>query len=778
MTQQERQQLDADFESVLRHYCSYAGSEAEGRLREAYEFAIEAHGDQRRKTGEPYVTHPLAVASILTELEVECNTLIAALLHDTVEDTGKTKEEVAERFGASVAQLVDGVTKLEKYSYTSHEELQAENYRKMFLAMAQDIRVVLIKLADRLHNMRTLKTMRPDKQARIARETIDIYAPLAHRLGIYKWKWELEDLCLRYLDRQAYYELVGAIAQRREEREEYLEQVILELSEGIRAMGIRAEIEGRPKHFYSIYRKMQRKHKLLDEIYDLFACRVIVDTVVDCYSVLGLVHSKFTPMPGRFKDYIGIPKSNNYQSLHTVVLGEGGIPFEVQIRTQEMHQVAEYGIAAHYRYKEGHANAPIKKGSMDDRLVWLRQLLEWQKDMTDASEYVEGLKNGLIEDEVFVFTPKGDVFSLPAGGTPIDFAYSIHSGLGNRMYGARINGKIAPLNTALKNGDIVEILTSEKIQGPSRDWLKIVRSSSARSKINQWFRKARKEEDIQQGKLIFERELKKLNLPIAQLMQPEYVQIMLDKTHFQTLNDLYAAIGYGGFHATKAIPKLRDEYIRGLSPEERLTTGYRVNAHGQVVVDHGTPAWVEEAQPHAEAQIGQPAQTAPKPSKRRSKALDSNIEVKGMKNCLVSLAQCCHPLIGDPIIGYISRGKGVTIHRTDCPNIRKLLSNAQLNPQEAERATRLIECNWTQDEPGESYTVCIRILARDRAHLLRDVSNAIAEEKIPIVGGSMNSVKDVTATFTLNLEIRNVEQYDRIMGRIRAVRDVIEVHRI
>lgn len=774
MTEAERKQLDSDFSILLRHFCAYAGEEDAPQLQAAYQFAVDAHGEQRRQTGEPYVTHPLTVALILTELEVESHTLIAALLHDTVEDTERTLDEVRSRFGDSVAVLVDGVTKLEKYSFTSKEEMQAENYRKMFLAMARDIRVVLIKLADRLHNMRTLKTMRPDKQERIARETLEIYAPLAHRLGIYKWKWELEDLCLRYLDRTAYYELVGSIAQRREEREEYLEQIILEIQNRMRPMGIHAEIEGRPKHFYSIYRKMQKKNKVLDEIYDLFACRIIVDTLADCYAVLGLVHEQFTPMPGRFKDYIAMPKANMYQSLHTVVLGPGGVPFEIQIRTREMHRVAEFGIAAHYRYKEGKANVPVKKGSMEDRLTWLRQLLDWGKDMKDADEYMESLKNGLIEEEVFAFTPKGDVYCLPVGATPIDFAYSIHTGLGNRMYGARINGKIAPLNTEIQNGDIIEILTADHVAGPSRDWLKIVKSSSARSKINQWFKKETREENEQKGKILFDRELKRTGIAPAELMKPDFVKVMLEKCHFKILEDLYAAIGFGGFHATKAVPKLRDEFIRSLEPEERIPYGYRVTPTGQVVQDKAVTHLTEEALTPS----GQTVVTPKKKTTAKQRSGESNIVVKGMHNCLVHLSHCCNPMPGDPIIGYISRGKGVTVHRKDCSNIRKLLSQATLNPQEAERAARLIECSWLTEGGEERYSVRIRILCRDRSHLLSDISAAIAEEKIAIGGGSMDSVKDVTATLTLTLEIQSAEQYDRVVGRIKAVRDVLEVHRI
>lgn len=768
MTDEERIQLNNEFDKFLRQVLSYNKEVNVNQLQQTFDFAVEAHGDQRRQTGQPYITHPLAVASILTELEVDQATLQAAILHDTVEDTGKSVEEIEQRFGSNVAHLVDGVTKLEKMSFSSKEELQAENFRKMFLAMAKDIRVVLIKLADRLHNMRTLKTMRSDKQERIARETLDIYAPLAHRLGIYKWKWELEDLCLRYLDRSAYYELVGAIAQRREEREAYLEQIIMDLSQGIAQMGIEAEIEGRPKHFYSIYNKMKKKKKTLDEIYDLFACRIVVESLADCYSVLGLVHEKYRPIPGRFKDYIAMPKPNLYQSLHTTVVGPGGVPFEIQIRTFDMHRIAEYGIAAHYRYKEGKSKTGRKDEAFEDKLSWLRQLLDWQNDMKDAGEFLTGLKNGLIEDEVFVFTPRGDVINLPQGATPIDFAYNIHSGIGNRMYGAKVNGKIAPIHTELNNGDIVEVLTSEKVHGPSRDWLKIVRSASARSKINQWFKKEMREENIQTGKELFDRELKKTCFTHQQLMKPEFIDALLQRSHFNTMDNLYAAIAYGGIPVSKCIPKLRDEYIRSLSEEERAELGYRVGSNGRVLYE-GKKALLNPLQ----------AATQKPADKQKRKARNKlGIVVKDLDNCLLHLSRCCLPMVGDPIVGYITRGKGVTVHRRDCPNISKLLQQSSLSPEDAERASRLIECSWEQQDMGASYQVKIKITARDRSHLLSDVTRIIADEKVDIISGSLGGVKDMVASFSFTLEVKNQEQYEHLMGRIKALRDVLEVHRV
>lgn len=756
-----------DIEVILERYISYADDGAEEKIRSAYEYAVQAHGTQQRYNGEPYIVHPLAVADILTELEVDADTLVAALLHDTVEDTGKTIEEVEAEFGEDVASLVDGVTKLSRIPYSSKEEIQAENFRKMFLAMARDIRVVLIKLADRLHNMRTMRHMSLDKQLEKARETLDIYAPLAHRLGIYKIKWELEDLCLRYIDRDAYYELVGSISQRRSEREHYLEEIVVQLQSKIREMGIKAEIEGRPKHFYSIYRKMHDQGKSLDQIYDLFATRIIVDTVADCYAVLGLVHELYKPMPGRFKDYIAMPKPNMYQSLHSTVIGPKGIPFEVQIRTIAMHRTAEYGIAAHWRYKQGTA-VSSRNERFEGKLNWLRQLLEWQKEMRDAGEFMESLRTGLVADEVFVFTPKGDVKSLPTGSVPIDFAYSIHSGIGNRMYGAKVNGKIVPLTYELKNGDIVEILTSEKVHGPSRDWLKIVKSASARSKISQWFKKEMREENIIRGREIVEREIKKTGFSVSQLVRQEYLENVLRRYSLSSLEDLYASIGYGGISAGKIIPRLRDEYIRSLPEDERLKLGYRLSPTGQVVYSPQSAA----------VQGDEIIQTLPRSGKRKPPARhDHGVIVKGMDNCLVRLSRCCSPVPGDPIIGYVTRGKGVTVHRTDCPNIRHLMQTANRSGSDAEKASRLIDVAWSKEDIQGSYQVELKILARDRRHLLADVSNAIAEEKVSIISGHMTAMKDVTATLLMTIEVADQNQYDRVLGRIKAVRDVIDVIR-
>ena len=556
--------MDDGYKRLIRKIRKYNPDCDFDLIEKAHNISLEAHQGQQRVSGDPFIVHPMEVANILADFELDCTAIVAGILHDTIEDTTCTYKEIKEKFGEEVASLVDGVTKLGKIPYTSKEELQAENLRKMFLAMAKDIRVMLIKLADRLHNMRTLKYMSPEKQIEKAKETLEIYAPLAHRLGISKIKWELEDLCFRYLDSKGYYELVNKIAQKRREREAFIAKIIETLQEKTIEIGIEARIEGRPKHFYSIYRKMIQQNKTLDQIFDLFALRVIVNSVKDCYAVLGLVHEIYKPMPGRFKDYIAMPKPNMYQSLHTTLIGHEGIPFEVQIRTWEMHRVAEVGIAAHWRYKEGKA---ADEGS-DNKLSWLRQLLEWQKEMRDASEFMETLKIDLFTDEVFVFTPKGDVISLPAGSTPIDFAYYIHSAIGNKMSGAKVNNKLVPIEYVLKNGDIVEILTSSNVHGPSRDWLKIVKSSQAKNKINQWFKKEKREENIIRGKEMIERELKKQAFTYNQLFKPEWVEIIIKKYTFSSLDDIYAAIGYGAMTANRVISRLKEEYRKSIKLDE------------------------------------------------------------------------------------------------------------------------------------------------------------------------------------------------------------------
>ncbi|MBR6645891.1 MAG: bifunctional (p)ppGpp synthetase/guanosine-3',5'-bis(diphosphate) 3'-pyrophosphohydrolase, partial [Clostridia bacterium] len=612
------------------------------RLTRAFDIARDAHDGQVRITGEPYLIHPLSVAQILAEMELDCDTLVGALLHDVVEDTAMTQEEIAAQFGDSVAMIVDGVTKLGKIQYTTQEEQQVENLRKMFLAMAKDVRVILIKLADRLHNMRTLKFMSEEKQREKARETLEVYAALAHRLGMSRIKWELEDIALRYIDPIAYKEITESIKQKRKEREEYIDDIIKNISSKLDDLGIKAHMTGRAKHFYSIFRKMYAQNKSIDEIYDLFAVRAIVDSVKDCYAVLGLVHELYLPIPGRFKDYIAMPKPNMYQSLHTTVMGPNGTPFEIQIRTWEMHQIAEHGIAAHWKYKEGVSGV----SDVDDKLEWISKILEIQNNVVDSDDFMRTLKIDLFADEVFVFTPKGDVINLPAGSTPIDFAFSIHSAIGYKMSGAKVNGKIATLDYILQNGDIVEVMTSSSVHGPSRDWLKICKTSQARSKINGWYKRERRDENIMRGKDTIERELRRANLSYDDLFKPEWVSILLKRYSFNSEDDLFAAVGYGALAVNKIIARLKEAY--------------------RVAHKNETLPVIENALPE----------------KRKSKD-GSGIIVKDLDNCLIRLSRCCSPVPGDDIVGYITKGRGVSVHRTTCSNIDK------------ERdADRLIEVYW------------------------------------------------------------------------------------
>ena len=702
-------------------------------LDRAYALAKKAHDGQLRESGEPYIMHPLEVAHTLADLELDCTTIIAGLLHDTVEDTTCTVEGISEQFGEETAALVDGVTKLDKIPYTTKEEQQAENLRKMFMAMAKDIRVILIKLADRLHNMHTLKFMPADKQIEKARETLEIYAPLAHRLGISKVKWELEDICLRYLHPNEYYDLVEKIATKRREREAFITNIKDEIKSKTIELGVEMQIDGRPKHFYSIYRKMEQQNKTLDQIYDLFAVRVIVNSVKDCYAVLGLVHELYKPMPGRFKDYIAMPKPNMYQSLHTTLIGHEGQPFEVQIRTWDMHRVAEVGIAAHWKYKEG-ANS---ESELDNKLVWLRQMLEWQKDAKDANEFVETVKVDLFADEVFVFTPKGDVVNLPAGSNPIDFAYAIHSAVGNKMMGARVNGEIVKLGYELKNGDIVDVLTSANVHGPSRDWLKIVKSSQARNKINQWFKKENREENVLRGKESVDRELKKQGVTYNQVFKSEWIDLMLKKFNFNSLEDVFSAIGYGGISASKIVAKLKEEY-RKTKPEELE----------------------EEMEQELLAK-------QEKEKEKKKKALPENgVVVKGIENCLVRLSRCCNPVPGDKIIGYITRGRGVSVHRSDCTNVVN-------NNGEDER---MIEVKWFT-AANVAYKADITVMANDRTALLMEITNAIGEAKIPLKAINARTTRDQIAVINLTLEINDTEQLDKIIKKLRKVDSVFEVNR-
>lgn len=698
-------------------------------LDKVFAFATQAHEGQKRNSGEPYISHPLAVAKILAGLELDMETIESGILHDVVEDTDITSEEIESSFGQEIALLVDGVTKLSRIEYRSKEEQQAENLRKMFLAMAQDIRVILIKLADRLHNMRTLQHHNPKKQKEVAEETLEIYAPLAHRLGIFKVKWEMEDTALRYLERDKYYELVDKIATKRHEREKYIHLLIDNLQEKLGEVHIKAEIKGRPKNFYSIYKKMKDQNKDLSEIYDLIAVRVVVDSIKDCYGSLGIIHSLWKPIPGRFKDYIAMPKSNMYQSLHTSVIGPLGEPFEIQIRTWEMHRTSEYGIAAHWRYKEGNK---ADNGS-EQKLSWLRQMLEWQNDLKDATEFMDTLKIDLFSDSVFVFTPKGEVIELPAGSVPIDFAFRIHSDVGNKCVGAKINGKIVTLDYKLKNGDIVEVLTHRQSQGPSRDWLKIVKTSQAKSRIKAWFKRDKRDENIIKGKENLERETKKLGFDVSDFLKTDRLQETAKKLNLFGLDDLYAAMGDGAVSPQLIIARLKEEYR-----------------------DKKAPLEIKNLPTEGKAKTRKPGKESP------------GIIVKGMKGMLVRLAHCCNPVPGDSIIGYITRGRGVSVHRLDCRNVL----NNTLGEEE-----RIIEVSWDNATQGP-FTVKIEALATDRAGLLNDVMTIMTDMKISANSVTAKGTKDKMAIVGLLIQVKSLEQLEYIMNRIRRVREVYQVERV
>lgn len=702
-------------------------------VEKAYHFAEEAHAGQKRKSGEPYFIHPRTVAGILADLMLDAPTIAAGLLHDTVEDCENVTLEVIEKeFGQEVALLVDGVTKLKRLDFTSRVEQQAESIRKMILAMSKDIRVVLIKLADRLHNMRTLKSQPPESQKRIAQETLDIYAPIAHRLGVYKIKQELEDLCLRYLDPEGYQNLIVKVGMKRAEREANIRAVISTLSDKIKEMNIHYEIDGRPKHFYSIYRKMVLQHKPFEQIFDLIAIRVLVDTVQDCYAVLGIVHTLWKQVPNRFKDYISTPKPNMYQSLHTTVVGENGMPFEVQIRTYEMHRIAEYGIAAHWRYKEGKQVAD----GLDNKLYWLRQILDWQNDTRDSEEFIKSLKVDLFSDEVFVFTPKGEIIDLPKGATPIDFAYRIHSAVGNKCVGAKVNGRIVTLDTPLNTGDFVEIITQQNSKGPSRDWLKIVKTSQAKAKIRNFYKKELKEENIASGKQMLEYEAKRQALNLPALLKPELCDPILHKYSFADLDDLYAAVGCGGITAVQIVTRLREEQK---SREKPL-----VPVMPRIQSD-------PNAAPHANA----------------SNKDDMGIMVAGLPGCQVHFAKCCSPVPGDEIIGYITRGRGVTVHSMDCVNVR-----ASHDP------ARWVEVHWS-DTTNSSYNGSIQILASDRHNLLADLMSYLSAQKVTVcaVSARVNS-SNQTCTIEMTLQVANKQELDWIIKQIAKRQDTIEIFRV
>ena len=704
-------------------------------ITKTYNYALNKHGNQLRKSGEPYIIHPTNVAYTIAELGLDEKTICAALLHDVVEDTEVTYDDIKNEFGEEIAEMVDGVTKLKKIKYATVEEHQVENYRKMFLAMGKDIRVIIIKLADRLHNMRTLEFLAPDRQKAISEETMLLYAPLANRLGLYNMKWELEDIAFMYLYPEEYKELVEGIEQKRGERLQFIEKIMADIRVQLKKQRIDAEVTGRAKHLYSIYRKMQRDNKTLDQIYDLFALRIIVNSVKDCYAALGVVHDLYNPMPGRFKDYISVPKANMYQSIHTTLLGEKGTPFEVQIRTWDMHRIAEYGIAAHWAYKE--ANYSSRRGQQvvqvqEDKLAWLRETLEWQQEMQDPQEFLETLKTELFEDEVYVFTPKGQIKVLPRGATPIDFAYSIHAEIGNHMTGAKINSKMVPIITKIKSGDIIEIITSDNSKGPSLDWLKFVKSTSAKNKIQQWFKKERKTENIEKGKEAIERELKRIGIPYTELFKIDYINPMLDRYKFKNLEEMYASVGFGAMSATKVIARMLIEYRK---------------EHKEDIVEQK----LEELEQQKDKKI---------------KASGSGIIVKGIDNCLVKLSKCCNPLPGDDIIGYITKGRGVSVHRTDCVNINELLKEED----------RIIEVQWYNQEKV-SYTVEIEIYANDRNGLLADIIQKINETKSKIIGVNAKATKERIAITEVTLEIDSLDSLNKILKELRKVDSVYEVKR-
>ncbi len=717
-------------DDLISQMKTYLPEEAAAAVDKAYRFAQTAHEGQLRVSGAEYISHPLGVAKILADLQLDAVTISAALLHDVVEDTAVTGEDLEKQFGKEVAMLVDGVTKLSRIEYKSKEEQQLENYRKMFLAMAKDIRVVLIKLADRLHNMRTLKFMPAEKQRETARETLEIFAPLAHRLGIFRVKWELEDLAFRYLEPDSYYKLVDEVKQKRAEREAMIGEAVVLLRERLDAMGIKAEIQGRPKNFYSIFKKMQKDHKDLGEIYDLSAVRVVVDNVKDCYGALGIVHTLWKPLPYRFKDFIAMPKSNLYQSLHTTVIGPEGQPLEIQIRTWEMHRISEYGIAAHWRYKEGGKNADK---DYEKKLSWLRQLLEWQQDLRDPHEFMETVRLDVLTDEVFVFTPRGDVIDLPAGSNPIDFAYRVHTEVGHRCTGARVNNKMVPLETKLSNGDIVEIITSKQAGGPSRDWLNIVASTDTKNKIRQWFKKEKREENIAKGREMLEKESKRLGFELSDLTKGDRLEELARKLNWGSSEDLVAALGYGG----QSLPGVMT----------KLVEAFRKAQKAAAPADLATVI----------------AEVKPKKTKGKS---SHGILVKGEAGVMVRLARCCNPVPGDDIVGYITRGRGVSVHRADCPNVLG----------SREEFERMIEVEW-DITPDSLYRVPVEISCIDRAGVLSEILMLASEAKINVSSVNAKTHKTKMATIYLSLEIASLSQLENIMSKMRKVKDVYSVQR-
>ena len=729
-----------DIEAMYQHLedtvRSYNPSANFQQIRQAYEFARDLHGPQLRKDGSPFITHPLAVAQIVAEeLHLDSESIEAALLHDTIEDTDATHEQLAKLFSPTVADLVEGVSKLTRVHYTSKEEEQMENLRKMLMAMSKDIRVILIKISDRLHNMRTMEYQTSEKQKQKSFETMEIYAPIAHRLGMQKMKWELEDLSLKYLDPVGYREITEALDEKAAEYDGFMSAIHDQIVTRLRAEGIEATVYGRMKHPYSIYRKMYTQNKSLDDVFDLFAFRVIVDTVADCYNVLGIIHDLYKPILGRFKDYIGTPKPNLYQSLHTTVVGESGIPFEVQIRTKEMHEVAEYGIAAHWKYKQNGQG-----GGDEGRYEWVRRLLENQEG-ADAEDFIHSLKVDMFADEVFVFTPNGDVINLPAGATPIDFAYNIHSAVGNHMVSAKVNGRIVPLNHRLQNGDVVEVTTSQSAHGPSRDWIKIARSSNARSKIRQWFKREKRDENIVNGRQSFESELKRTGVSLKELLADENVPNVLKKLSFNSVDDMYAAIGYGGVTALKVIGRLREDI-------QRILHQHQAERQAEVPV------------------AGQPEVMRPAVPQRKG---EHGIIVEGLSNCLVKFSKCCSPVPGDDIVGFITRGYGVSVHRADCPNVLR----SKDNPAEAGRWIRV---SWA-DKTSESYHTMLQVVAKDRISLIVDVSTVLSSTKTRVLSLNARSTPDGFALLDLGIEVEGRGQLKTVMSRLEQIQGVMKVTR-
>ena len=742
-SQEDYEDPDRLYDMLIARIRKYHPSTDVSLIEKAYKLAVEAHGDQRRKSGEPYIIHPLWVAIILADLEMDKETIAAGMLHDVVEDTKFTEEDIRKEFGAEVALLVDGVTKLGRLSYSSDKlEVQAENLRKMFLAMAKDIRVIIIKLADRLHNMRTLQFMTPAKQKEKAKETMDIYAPIAQRLGISKIKTELDDLALKYSQPEVFYDLVNQINARKTEREEFVEQIVDEVSTHMKNAGIKAEVNGRVKHFFSIYKKMVNQDKTVDQIYDLFAVRIIVESVKDCYAALGVIHEMYTPIPGRCKDYIAMPKPNMYQSLHTTLMSSVGQPFEIQIRTEEMHKTAEYGIAAHWKYKESNDGKKSVEAQEEEKLSWLRQILEWQRDMSDNREFLNLIKGDLdlFAEDVYCFTPQGDVKNLPNGSTPIDFAYAIHSAVGNKMVGARVNGKLVNIDYKIQNGDRIEILTSQNSKGPSRDWLNIVKSTQAKNKINQWFKKEFKESNIIRGKDMIATYCKAKSINLTNIIQPKYQEIVQKKYGFKDWESVLAAIGHGGLKEGQVVNRLAEEYGKD---------------HRQAITDEVVLERVAEAAKN-------------KVHIAKSK---SGIVVKGIDDMAVRFSRCCNPVPGDEIIGFVTRGRGLSIHRTDCINMIHL--------SEAERA-RLIPAEWeteVTEKSGGQYLAEIKMYANDQQGLLMEISRIFTEENVDVKSMNVRTSKKGTATIEMGFIVHGREELERIVKKLQQLSGIIDIER-